>query len=819
MAKTTTTTVEEQPSRPHQDAITSSIDGCCCCCCCYCCNTTTNDTSGASNMSSQRVVPPSVPPNVPQRVRSLPTPQIQSLAEWSIAVSSSVRSHLMQTSLSSSSIQQQRTTSLPVIASLAQTEEGGGAPSSASASAKTNTTTGTHAVAIRSDTNCGDDDYWQALKVPPATTVVRWNPPLRRILCLGEAEKEEDGNKNTDFSSHCSNSKPMGTNNNKQQAMQTLQRHLQTWVDQHYHQQQQQRQHNCHANNSNNDSSRNSSNTNSNTNTNSTICSERVVITVTEYEYVRDAVCIQTTTLATPAAAALAMPSTGTAVTTTTPGTTFAGAATPTQHQQQLSSSTHSSNNNNIPSNASPSSSFSGLYSCRIPPPPHVLLQQQQLTHGVQQPTVPSLHNAPSIPTCSSIHKTVEKWRSTAGWPCAVSKNTNKDTGTENQKDNDDDESSFTYYKVVIVDRYCGEAILRGSLVYKPGVVCTDVPLHKDTLVAVYADMGPISTSNTTTGTVTTTTTTMASERLIHNPQQQQQQPPYQRQSSSLLTRGMRLVQYRNRTAVLMGVGVMACDRNDIFAAQQSSKGLAVTMLWTAGPPNLPPLNNLFLSLSTTSSCYLQRHWFMQNLPSITVPIALLFNDCKAHAAALKDDNNIGLFDEDEDLPFMIPDDANDEAFTVLDMCCAPGGKTSHLVSLLFRAPSHRTSSQTFDAKRRNDSGNPDTGAALQKPVSSQRRPILLVACDKSRRKVLQAQRETWDRLGCSPFITALALDTTHAVLPLFDSHTENRRCCTTVADVRESTKCSTRLFIPSFLNAALQNLNSVSLVLQLPVC
>jgi 16S rRNA C967 or C1407 C5-methylase (RsmB/RsmF family) len=134
----------------------------------------------------------------------------------------------------------------------------------------------------------------------------------------------------------------------------------------------------------------------------------------------------------------------------------------------------------------------------------------------------------------------------------------------------------------------------------------------------------------------------------------------------------------------------------------------------------LPPLQEIL------STVQLARDWHWQNLPSMTVPLALLSDDDAT-----------------------VPDSSTttDQEFAVLDMCCAPGGKTSHLVSLLFRLDHTAT--------------HPTCSNQLWKPP---RDKIRIVACDKSRRKVVQARDVTWKRLGCSHDITPLALDTTQAV-------------------------------------------------------
>lgn len=255
----------------------------------------------------------------------------------------------------------------------------------------------------------------------------------------------------------------------------------------------------------------------------------------------------------------------------------------------------------------------------------------------------------------------------------------------------------------MITDRLCGEAVLRGSDVFVRGVQCADAGICAGDQVAVYADLEQLQQQSTLSTSLTT--------------------PPPK------LSRGLLLQHYTNRTAVFLGVGVAACPRATMF---NSASGLAVAMRQTAAGlaiPRilrqhheaataaarlflLPPMNAILGSGSSSGDDFV-----LQNLPSVTV----------AHALDPQ------------------PGD------TILDMCCAPGGKTSHLASRLCLMD--RSNDIKNDKNSRNDAA-----------------ATIIVACDKSRHKMVHA-RKLFERLGCygdntnGPTITPLALDTTQCVL------------------------------------------------------
>jgi hypothetical protein len=196
-------------------------------------------------------------------------------------------------------------------------------------------------------------------------------------------------------------------------------------------------------------------------------------------------------------------------------------------------------------------------------------------------------------------------------------------------------------HKVIICDRFCGEAVLRGSAIFVRGILCADSGIVAGDMVTVYADIRD--------------------------------------EKARSLSRGLMLDQYFG-TCVFLGVGTACCKRADMF---NSSKGLAVQMSPLAqnrAGPVLPPLHGILPTQAV-----------FQNLPSIVVGHALA--PCQGEV--------------------------------ILDMCAAPGGKTSHLASLV-------------------------------------RNQAIIVACDKSRKKMVTA-RGLFDRMGAT-CITPLALDSTDCV-------------------------------------------------------
>lgn len=196
-------------------------------------------------------------------------------------------------------------------------------------------------------------------------------------------------------------------------------------------------------------------------------------------------------------------------------------------------------------------------------------------------------------------------------------------------------------HRAVLCDRFCGEAVLRGSDIFVRGILAADSGISKGETVAVYAD---IRDSN-----------------------------------SQPVSRGLNLDNYAGK-CVFLGLGTMACCRSDIF---KLSQGVAICMSRKSSErvgPCAPPLSGI-----------LQDKMMLQNLPSIVVGHAL---DPKPNE-------------------------------TILDMCAAPGGKSSHLASLV-------------------------------------RNQATIVSCDKSRKKIVAA-KALFERQGAT-CIVPIAWDSTDCV-------------------------------------------------------
>jgi predicted ribosome-associated RNA-binding protein Tma20 len=189
--------------------------------------------------------------------------------------------------------------------------------------------------------------------------------------------------------------------------------------------------------------------------------------------------------------------------------------------------------------------------------------------------------------------------------------------------------------KSVVVDRLCGEAVLRGSDIFARGVMSASSGINAEDPVNVFVD-------------------------LDHNH-----------------TRGSDFATHHGRK-LLIARGVTKMARTEIFRAV---RGLAVTQLVRVCP-DAPPMNGV-----------LRGQIYVQNLP------------CSVVAHALDPQ----------------------EGDVILDMCAAPGGKTSHVATLM-------------------------------------RNKGTLVACDRSKRKALEL-RTLCDELQLE-CVVPLKMDSTHAVLP-----------------------------------------------------
>lgn len=198
--------------------------------------------------------------------------------------------------------------------------------------------------------------------------------------------------------------------------------------------------------------------------------------------------------------------------------------------------------------------------------------------------------------------------------------------------------------KSVIVDRLCGEAVLRGSDIYARGIMSASSGINAEDRVNVFVDLDHLS------------------------------------------TRGSNTDEHTGRK-LLIAHGTTKMARTEMFRAQ---RGLAITSLVRVCK-DAPPMNGL-----------LSGKIYVQNLPSTVV----------AHVLEPQ------------------PGDV------ILDMCSAPGGKSSHIATLM-----------------------QNTG--------------VLVACDRSKRKALELQKLFTElKFDC---VVPLKMDSTHSVVPRTNDSTGAR--------------------------------------------
>ncbi|TFJ87424.1 hypothetical protein NSK_001756 [Nannochloropsis salina CCMP1776] len=189
---------------------------------------------------------------------------------------------------------------------------------------------------------------------------------------------------------------------------------------------------------------------------------------------------------------------------------------------------------------------------------------------------------------------------------------------------------------IVVVDRLCGEAVLRGADVFVRGVWSASAGIARDSRVLLLMD--------------------------LHRDSQ----------------RGCLYADYQGE-AICIGQGVALVPRTELVTA---THGLGIRVTHRMGP-QAPPLNG-----------FLPGRLFPQNLPSLLV----------GHVLA--------------PLP----------GSTVIDLCACPGGKATHLATLM-------------------------------------RGEGVVVACDRSRKKI-KALQTLGETMGLLPSLCPLVLDTTHPVLP-----------------------------------------------------
>lgn len=190
-------------------------------------------------------------------------------------------------------------------------------------------------------------------------------------------------------------------------------------------------------------------------------------------------------------------------------------------------------------------------------------------------------------------------------------------------------------YKSIVVDRLCGEAVLRGSDIYARGIMSASSGINAEDRVNVFVDLDHVS------------------------------------------TRGSSLEEHSGRK-LLIAHGTTKMARTEMFRAQ---RGLAVTSIVRVCS-DAPSMNGL-----------LNGKIYVQNMPSTVV----------AHVL----DPQPGEY--------------------IIDMCSAPGGKASHVATLM-------------------------------------RNTGVLVACDRSKRKALELQKLFTElAYDC---VVPLKMDSTHSVLP-----------------------------------------------------
>jgi len=161
---------------------------------------------------------------------------------------------------------------------------------------------------------------------------------------------------------------------------------------------------------------------------------------------------------------------------------------------------------------------------------------------------------------------------------------------------------------------------------------------------------------------------------------------------------------------------VAAVDRGTMFA---QSRGVAVTVRQTAGPHWQPSsMNELFPLVddhgaATNNNNTTRTPFLLQNVPSAVVAHALVGDLLVSSSSSL----------DAQQHPTKSTNNSNNKPLMILDMCAAPGGKASHVASLL------------------------RTAAAATAATASPAPATIIVACDKSRSKVV-AMRTLFQRLG-----------------------------------------------------------------------
>jgi hypothetical protein len=299
-------------------------------------------------------------------------------------------------------------------------------------------------------------------------------------------------------------------------------------------------------------------------------------------------------------------------------------------------------------------------------------------------------------------------------------------------------------YGVVIVDRLCGEAILRGADVYPTtGIVSTDSYIVQHTPVAIYVEM-----TTTNDPYHDTTHATNDPNRKTNSRRRNKNLRP-----KSNISRGISLQEYstsdNHKTVVFIGIGMATCSRSAMFSSttsrnrQNTVSTAAIHMIQIAIPTTTPSTQSYILPPMHEILPRDHHYLVVQNLPSIVVAHALLDDSFAIRIPAATQSLQESMLQHKDSSNESTTSDMcrDDDGEWMLDMCCAPGGKTSHLASLLL---------------------------LRQQNVSlPYRKKSTIVACDKSRTKVLHV-RDALQKLGCltNNFVIPLVLDTTKCILP-----------------------------------------------------
>jgi 16S rRNA methyltransferase RsmB/F len=175
-------------------------------------------------------------------------------------------------------------------------------------------------------------------------------------------------------------------------------------------------------------------------------------------------------------------------------------------------------------------------------------------------------------------------------------------------------------HRAILCDRFCGEAVLRGSDIFVCGIIAADSGIQANEIVAVYADC-------TNYNAIMTNTTESGAKEAS------------QSSKTPLPSRGMILNQFSGQ-CIYLGLGKSVCKRSSYFS---KNNGLGIEML-----PQCRSLRNNNTILPPLSGA-LPNTVFLQNEPSILVGTLLQpFHDNQR----------------------------------ILDMCSAPGGKALHVSNL-----------------------------------------------------------------------------------------------------------------------------------------